>query len=551
MTQEMAQIKNDVDNFFLKNKEKYDVIETFKEKLVFLSSETYQDTINYIQTNKKIFFKDHANSSFFIFNVSLSAEYNFKTMELFLDIFIHFKNDLINTGVTENEMIMRLNRFPNAINYLFSKNFFSIKSIINCSFLRNTIFINFLPEIEEYDPEYADKRSAILQYEARAEEIKFYNFVKNNRQSHIFYRNLNYHPLPLYTAIREDDIDTFQSLISQNNYSLNTKIEFSEYERARTIEQQLTLIKIAAIYGSINIFKYLWMQDDTDIDDDLILFAYFGRNFDIIHLCEQKCHDPNTCSQPILTNRQDLLDYYLENYADEIEESYFEIECKQNFFYEEEQYKDLNYYSIESSLFSFKLDIIKECLPRMIFINRNSNINSLNDESCILTDTCGDYDLFEFLYKYWRPKKSNDSYIHLVENCINCMALESFKLCYNALTSKLDLDDIFMLSLQNDHAITNYLLDVKIKMHFFDVCMAIQYYDEDLFVRFFKLNFINKFNIDYTVKTMTKYLSEKMICSLINRLDFLPLDLIKEMAKCFLENGHQTIKNYIINCHPN
>lgn len=70
----MAQIKNDVDNFFLKNKEKYDVIETFKEKLVYLSSETYQDTINYIQTNQKIFFKDHANSSFFFFNVALSAE---------------------------------------------------------------------------------------------------------------------------------------------------------------------------------------------------------------------------------------------------------------------------------------------------------------------------------------------------------------------------------------------------------------------------------------------------------------------------------------------
>lgn len=534
----MAQIKNDVDNFFLKNKEKYDVIETFKEKLVYLSSETYQDTINYIQTNQKIFFKDHANSSFFFFNVALSAEYNFKTMELFLDIFTHFKNDLKNTGVTENEMIMRLNHFPNAINYLFSKNFFSIKSIIDCSFLRNTIFINFLPEIEEYDPEYAAKRSAMLQCEARAEDIKFYNFVKNNRQSHLFYRNLNYHPLPLYTAIREDDIDTFQYLISQNNYNLNTKIEFSEYERARTIEQQLTLIKIAAIYGSIKIFKYLWMQDDTNIDDDLILFAYFGRNFDIIHLCEQKCHDPNTCSQPILTNRQDLLDYYLENYADEIGESYFEIECKQDIFYEEEQYKDLNYYSIESSLFSFKLDIIKKCLPRMIFINRNSNIKSLNEESCILTRTCSDYHLFKFLYKYWRPKQSNDSYIHLVENCINRMALESFKLCYNALTSKLDLDDIFMLSLQNDHAITNYLLDVKIKMKFFDVSMAIQYYDEDLFVRFFKMNLINKFNIDYTVITMTKYLSEKMICSLINRLDFLPLDLIKKMTKCLMKNGH-------------
>ena len=55
-------------------------------------------------------------------------------------------------------MIKILLRFPNGVSYLFSKNFFTIESIIEMSFLNDLIFINFLPEIEDYDSEYSMKR---------------------------------------------------------------------------------------------------------------------------------------------------------------------------------------------------------------------------------------------------------------------------------------------------------------------------------------------------------------------------------------------------------
>ena len=157
-------------------------------------------------------------------------------------------------------------------------------------------------------------------------------------------RSLNYHPSHLHKIIREDDVIEFQSFISKNNFDVNHKIKFSYYERSHTINDELSLIKTAAIYGSINIFKYLWFQNDIVINDDLILFAYFGQNFDIIHICEKKCYDNETISQPILIYRQDLLNYYLDNFEDKIEEDQIEIESGLKNFKETENnpYKKLN-----------------------------------------------------------------------------------------------------------------------------------------------------------------------------------------------------------------
>ena len=51
---------------------------------------------------------------------------------------------------------------------------------------------------------------------------------------HIENRNRNYHPSLLHKSIREDDIDAFQKIISQNNYDINYIFDFSYYERARS-----------------------------------------------------------------------------------------------------------------------------------------------------------------------------------------------------------------------------------------------------------------------------------------------------------------------------
>ena len=84
----------DVNNFFTKNQAKYDVFINFKEKLLNLSHDTFNDLINYVQSNKEIIFKDHKNALFFYFNVALESEYNFKTFELYLDVCIYFQENI-------------------------------------------------------------------------------------------------------------------------------------------------------------------------------------------------------------------------------------------------------------------------------------------------------------------------------------------------------------------------------------------------------------------------------------------------------------------------
>ena len=63
------------------------------------------------------------------------------------------------------------------------------------------------------------------------------------------------------------------------------------YERAQTIDSNISLIQIAATYGSIRIFKFLWMQTDVELPKNLLLYAFFGCNNEIIHLCEEKLPD--------------------------------------------------------------------------------------------------------------------------------------------------------------------------------------------------------------------------------------------------------------------
>lgn len=118
----------------------------------------------------------------------------------------------------------------------FQSKFFQISSIIELSAIYPNLFINFLPEIEEYDPKYAKMREENLVIDRN--DISFYNFVKFNPEKHVINRSLNYHPSSLHKVIREDDFDKFQIILSRNNYSINHKIEYSPYERSRMIEKK-------------------------------------------------------------------------------------------------------------------------------------------------------------------------------------------------------------------------------------------------------------------------------------------------------------------------
>ena len=54
---------------------------------------------------------------------------------------------------------------------------------------------------------------------------------------------------------------------------------------------------------------------------NILLYAFFGWNDEIIHLCEEKFPHKDAILQTIYLNRLDFLDYYIDNFSNQLEES--------------------------------------------------------------------------------------------------------------------------------------------------------------------------------------------------------------------------------------
>ena len=153
--EDLVNIHKDVSDFLSKNKDKYEIITDLQNNLYKLNEDLYSDTIQIINDNKELFFKDHTSAVFFFCIIIRSSRFNFKNFEINLNILINYSAEIKKCRTTDYELIGISASYYNSLNYLFSKNFFSIESIVEHSFSDTFIFINFLPEISQYDPEYA------------------------------------------------------------------------------------------------------------------------------------------------------------------------------------------------------------------------------------------------------------------------------------------------------------------------------------------------------------------------------------------------------------
>lgn len=279
----------DVDQFLAENNEKYEKITHLQNLLNHISKETFQETIKFVEDNLSFFLKTRESASLFLWNIKIFTYYNFTKLKLILDVFLYFSNYLNEVNITDTDVIDTLEDILVDIYYLYSQNFITLKSIIQKSVYNSVYFLYFYPEIDEYDHEYAEKRkdNILKGNEDHRLEI-FLKIILSNVDQHKQNREKIFNTLPLHKIIHDDDIDAFQSTLSQNNFNINYNLNLFYYEQILN-ESKLSLIQIAAIYGSLKIFKFLWIQPNIIIDDSLIYYAIWGRNYEIIHICEGKC----------------------------------------------------------------------------------------------------------------------------------------------------------------------------------------------------------------------------------------------------------------------
>lgn len=563
----MTHYANNVDEFIDKNKTRYEIISSFQDQVNHITKDSFQSTVQFVKDNSEVFFKNKKSSLTFFYCLHHFSLYNYKQLELILDLALEFKTELQNSNLTDADMLDICCTFLNAVNYLFYINLISIETIIQQSNRNEILFINFYPEIEQYDPEYAQLRGKTLSKKINEiDELReFFEFVKSNPKQHIEYRNVNYHPSKLHKSIRDDDIETFQMLLSQNNYTVNHQIKHSYYERTSTCDKNVSLIQIAAVYGSVNIFKFLWMQNDIFLDDNLQFYSYSGRNFEIIHICEEKCPLANAVDFAISTHQNELVEYFLDNFEDEIEKDKMSLEKVED---DDNPYKKLSRSSIEVALRSLNYEIILPCLKRIVYIVNNiekeeGSIPFMYVQSRTTMLQCAFFDLylFEFIYNLNRESYCNiplnlDKY----SSAVFLGAYDAIKFMLNQVR-KVDCYCYLSRFLKADPKVAGLILDIYEKdendvvikdflsINFIDELFV--KYNEKIVVRIIKLFHLfddeqNQVNFE---KISLEHLSSKMILSLCLKLsEFLTKDKLSNFVDFYIQNiNNDEVKPDLVN----
>ncbi|OHT02375.1 hypothetical protein TRFO_30572 [Tritrichomonas foetus] len=172
-------------------------------------------------------------------------------------------------------------------------------------------------------------------------------------------------------AIRSDDIDKFQDLMAFSNHPINSKIGPSIYESNNSCKD-IKLIEYAALCGSLNIFKFLWMNL-ADLTYNLLGYAVAGGNYEIVHIVESKRpkYTQEALQMAIQFHRNDLVHYIIET-AD--------IEMNLNILF--------------TCISSFNYEIFQEYAPSII-----KDVNEIQNDITMLHAACqcGNIDVVNIL----------------------------------------------------------------------------------------------------------------------------------------------------------
>lgn len=249
----------------------------------------------------------------------------------------------------------------------------------------------FSPEIFNEAPEIYDKEiKYILRKPLAKRDIEKF---KEKRSKHIqwlrqssdyndpLYREIEEDPLRL--AIKIDDIDTFQKVVSNQNLSLNsTKINENVFDNFNRIYSESKILDYTIRHGSIKIFKFLVMND-VDFYDGIIVDAFSCNNYDIFHITERiqkEIFAKYSLIHAIKYWRNEFIDYSFENYNfDFLEKSDVDSE------YDDEIVDLISNTTYSMNFMFFESKILPFLRKNHRFVNDNINkiiIGTYYDWSC-------------------------------------------------------------------------------------------------------------------------------------------------------------------------
>lgn len=231
----------------------------------------------------------------------------------------------------------------------------------------------FSDEIKNYNPNFFDNLTD-LEY-CSSHERDFLKHIKKQDWSQFKEKiDIGFNPDLCACAIRKDNVD---ELTSENKtFDYDRRVRPSVYEREPTLQNNPTLIQVAAYYGSIKCFKYLLLNRAnllfTDFaNNDIMFFAIAGGNIEILRLLEQnKINFSNDGIYAIKFHRYALFDWLITQKKIDLSTD------------------STNY--INESYLSNNTHALRRCYEEKIFRYSCDIISHLIDKRCI--------DAFRFLY---------------------------------------------------------------------------------------------------------------------------------------------------------
>ncbi|OHT03998.1 hypothetical protein TRFO_28593 [Tritrichomonas foetus] len=213
---------------------------------------------------------------------------------------------------------------------IISSNPESVKKIVT-GYISDQAFIWFAPELEESN-ESAFNRKLLSMISRGADDPVIKKFVEDiellRQDDWLLYkqqRDRGINPNPFAVALRYDDIETFQVLVSRDggcfSNHFDQRIEVSPFERCDFINHNPTWIQFAAFFGATTCFKFLLvnganlrLNDDFNESDSQRLegrsvteLAVAGGQTEIIRLCYGKLEDLSGCDEIAEMFKQDAV----------------------------------------------------------------------------------------------------------------------------------------------------------------------------------------------------------------------------------------------------
>ena len=137
-------------------------------------------------------------------------------------------------------------------------------------------------------------------------ELEVFDVTGYYRARQIIYENAS--PNPIEQLIMDDELQALQEKVRK-------EVKFES-----TIPDIVAALKLAAICGSVQCFKYLWLNHEND-ETHYGLFdaAIFGGNYEIIHFLENNGYEefknlPSTINTAVIAHRNEIAHWlFMEN----------------------------------------------------------------------------------------------------------------------------------------------------------------------------------------------------------------------------------------------